>query len=185
MFQSGQLSTNWLLRTGRDAGALAADIRAAVRALDAGQPVDKFRTLADVRLSSLESPRLTAMLLGLFAGLALLITAAGLAGVVAFSVSQRTQEFGVRMALGADRRSLLALVLRQGLVLVLMGLAFGTAGALVMTRMMTALLFGVEPTDAITFLAVAMVLMAVAAVACIIPARRAAAVDPLVALRVG
>jgi putative ABC transport system permease protein len=185
MFQSGQLSTNWLLRTGRDAGALAADIRAAVRALDAGQPVDKFRTLADVRLSSLESPRLTAMLLGLFAGLALLITAAGLAGVVAFSVSQRTQEFGVRMALGADRRSLLALVLRQGLVLVLMGLAFGTAGALVMTRMMTTLLFGVEPTDAITFLAVAMVLMAVAAVACIIPARRAAAVDPLVALRVG
>ena len=185
MFQGGQLSSNWLVRSDRDPDALAADIRAAVRSLDAEQPVDAFRTLAAVRVASLESPRLTAILLGLFAGLALVITAAGLAGVVAFSVSQRTQEFGVRMALGADRRALFGLVVRQGLWLVVIGLSIGTAGALVMTRTMTALLFGVEPTDALTFLSVALVLMAVAAAACLIPARRAAAVDPMVALRAG
>jgi ABC-type antimicrobial peptide transport system permease subunit len=104
---------------------------------------------------------------------------------VAFSVSQRMHEFGIRMALGAHRTSLLTLVLRQGLALVGVGLAFGTAGALVLTRLMTTLLFGVEPTDAITFLSVGLVLIAVAAVACLIPARRAAAADPLVALRVG
>jgi ABC-type antimicrobial peptide transport system permease subunit len=164
---------------------LADDIRAALRTLDPDQPVDQFRTLADVRLSSLDSPRLTATLLGLFATLALVITAAGLAGVVAYSVNQRTQEFGIRMALGADRASLLALVLRQGLVLVLVGLALGTGGALILTRLMTTMLFGVEPTDALTFVSVAIVLLTVAAAACFIPARRAASVDPLVALRVG
>lgn len=184
MFQSGQLSSNWLVRTEKDAEAIAGDVRAAVWSIDADQPVDQFRTLAEVRLSSLASPRLTATLLGLFAALALVITATGIAGVVAFSVNQRTQEFGIRMALGAHRASLLALVLRQGLTLVLAGLAIGTAGALVLTRLMTTLLFGVEPTDAITFLSVAMVLLAVAAAACLIPARRAASVDPLVALRV-
>ena len=185
MFQSGQLSSNWLVRTEGDPGALAGDVRTAVRDLDADQPVDQFRTLAEVRLSSLDSPRLTATLLGVFASLALLITAAGIAGVVAFSVNQRTQEFGIRMALGADRTSLLALVLRQGLVLVLAGLGIGAAGALVLARVMTTLLFGVEPTDALTFLSVAIVLIAVAATACLIPARRAASVDPLVALRAG
>jgi ABC-type antimicrobial peptide transport system permease subunit len=124
------------------------------------------------------------MLLGLFALLALVITAAGIAGVVAFSVNQRTQEFGIRMALGAQRASVLNMVLRQGVTLVLVGLAIGMAGALVLTRLLTTLLFGVEPTDALTFLAVSMVLVAVAATACVIPARRAASVDPMVALRV-
>ena len=185
MFRSGQLSSNWLVRTDGDPAALADAIRQAVREVDDQQPADQFRTLAAVRLSSLESPRLTAILLGIFAMLALVITAAGLAGVVAFSVSQRMHEFGIRMALGAHRASLLTLVLRQGLALVAIGLALGTAGALVLTRLMTTLLFGVEPTDAITFLAVALVLVAVAAIACLVPARRAAAADPLVALRVG
>jgi putative ABC transport system permease protein len=185
MFSVGQLSSNWLLRTDGDPTALADAIRQAVRDVDDQQPADQFRTLAAVRLSSLESPRLTAILLGIFAALALVITAAGLAGVVAFSVGQRMHEFGIRMALGAHRASLLTLVLRQGLALVGIGLAFGTAGALVLTRLMTTLLFGVEPTDAITFLSVALVLVAVAAVACLVPARRAAAADPLVALRVG
>jgi putative ABC transport system permease protein len=133
---------------------------------------------------SLESPRLTAVLLGLFALLALAITAAGIAGVIAFSVNQRTQEFGIRMALGARRASVLSMVLRQGITLVLAGLAIGMGGALVLTRVLTTLLFGVQPTDALTFLAVSMVLVAVAAAACLIPARRAASVDPMVALRV-
>jgi ABC-type antimicrobial peptide transport system permease subunit len=184
MFQSGQLQTNWLVRTSLDADRIARDLRAVVAAIDPEQPVDQFRTLSDVRLASLESPRLTATLLGLFATLALVITATGIAGVIAFSVSQRTQEFGVRMALGAGRMTVLGMVLGQGLQFVGVGLAIGTAGALVLARVMTTLLFGVEPTDAITFLTVAFVVAAVAATACLIPARRAASVDPLVALRV-
>jgi predicted permease len=185
MFQSGQLSSNWLIRSDVDPVTLARQVREAVYSIDPNQPIDRFRTLAEVRSSTLDSPRLTATLLGLFALLALVITAAGIAGVIAFSVNQRTQEFGVRMALGAPRGSVLTMVLRQGLRLVLVGLAIGMGGAIVLTRVMTTLLFGVEPTDALTFLAVSMVLVAVAAAACLIPARRAASVDPMVALRVG
>ena len=185
MFQSGQLSSNWLVRSTTDPVTLARQVREAVYSIDPHQPIDRFRTLAEVRASTLDSPRLTATLLGLFALLALVITAAGIAGVIAFSVNQRTQEFGVRMALGAPRGSVLNMVLQQGLRLVLVGLAIGMAGAIVLTRVMTTLLFGVEPTDALTFLAVSMVLVAVAAAACLIPARRAASVDPMVALRVG
>ena len=161
------------------------EIRTAVHAIDPDQPVDNFRTLAEVRSASLASPKLTATLLGLFGLLALIITAAGIAGVIAFSVNQRTQEFGIRMALGAQRGSVLGMVLRQGLKLVLAGLAIGLAGALVLTRVLTTLLFGIEPTDGLTFVAVSMVLVTVAAVACFVPARRAASVDPMVALRVG
>ena len=184
MLQSGQLSTTWLVRTSIDPHTMERQVRDAVRAVDPEQPVDHFRTMAEVRSAWMESPKLTAMLLGLFALLALVITAAGIAGVVAFSVNQRTQEFGIRMALGAQRASVLSMVLRQGVTLVLVGLVIGMAGALVLTRLLTTLLFGVEPTDALTFLAVSMVLVAVAAAACLIPARRAASVDPMVALRV-
>jgi predicted permease len=185
MFASGQLSSNWLVRTQNSMPSIADEIRAAVYSVDPEQPVDQFRTLEEVRLTSLESPRATATLLGVFAALALVITATGIAGVIALSVNQRTQEFGVRMALGAGRASVLGLVMKEGLQLVLSGLAIGSAGALVITQVMTSLLFGVQPTDAITFLSVAMVLAAVAAAATLIPARRAAAVDPMIALRVG
>jgi predicted permease len=180
-----QLSTTWLVRASEEPEALERRIRTLVAAIDPDQPVDNFRTLAEVRSESLERRTLTATLLGLFGLLALTITAAGIGGVVAFSVSQRTQEFGVRMALGASRAALLGMVLRQGLELVLIGLAIGLAGALVLTRLLTALLFGIEPTDALTFVAVSMVLVAVAALACFVPARRAASVDPVVALRAG
>lgn len=185
MFQSGQLSSNWLVRTSLDAPAITRQIRETLRSLDPGQPVDQFRTLADVRLAALEAPRLTATLLGLFAALALVITAAGIAGVIAFSVNQRTQEFGIRRALGAGRATVLRLVLREGLQLVLAGLAIGAAAAMVLARVMTTLLFGIEPTDALTFVSVAMMLVAVALVACFVPAHRAASVDPMIALRVG
>jgi putative ABC transport system permease protein len=184
LMQTTQLSTTWLLRTGIDPAQMEKQIRNAVHAIDPDQPVDHFRTVAEVRRASLESPRLTAVLLGLFALLALVITAAGIAGVIAFSVNQRTQEFGIRMALGAQRTSVLAMVLRQGIALVLIGLALGMAGAVILTRALTTILFGVQPTDALTFVAVSMVLVAVAAAACLIPARRAASVDPMVALRV-
>jgi putative ABC transport system permease protein len=185
MFHSRQLSTNWLVRSAVDPAVMEQQIRTVVRALDPDQPVDHFRTLAEVRSATLESPRLTATLLASFGLLALVITAAGIAGVVAFSVNQRTQEFGIRMALGAQRANVLAMVVRQGLQFVLIGLAIGLAGALVVTRLLTRLLFGIEPTDGLTFLAVSMVIVAVAALACFVPARRAASVDPMVALRVG
>jgi putative ABC transport system permease protein len=180
-----QLSTTWLVRSNVEPAAMERQIRAAVRAIDPDQPVDNFRTLAEVRSGSLEQRTLTATLLGLFGLLALVITATGIAGVIAFSVNQRTQEFGVRMALGAQRGAVLAMVLRQGLQLVLIGLAIGLAGALVLTRVLATLLFGIEPTDGLTFVAMSMVLVAAAAVACFVPARRAASVDPMVALRVG
>ena len=184
LMQTTQLSTTWLLRTGIEPTQMEKQIRNAVHAIDPDQPVDHFRTVAEVRRASLESPRLTAVLLGLFALLALVITAAGIAGVIAFSVNQRTQEFGIRMALGAQRTTVLTMVLRQGIALVLTGLALGLAGAVILTRALTTILFGVQPTDALTFVAVSMVLVAVAAAACLIPARRAASVDPMVALRV-
>jgi ABC-type antimicrobial peptide transport system permease subunit len=124
-------------------------------------------------------------LLGLFGLLALVITAAGIAGVVAFSVNQRTQEFGIRMALGAARTNVLGMVLRQGLQLVAIGLALGAGGALILTQVLTTLLFDVRPNDGLTYLAVSVGLMLVALGACLVPARRAASVDPMVALRVG
>ena len=185
MFQGRQLSTNWLVRSDVDPAVMERQVRAALRSIDSDQPVDHFRTVAQVRSESLQPWRLTAALLGLFALLALVITATGIAGVIALSVNQRTQEFGIRMALGAQRASVLGMVLRQGLQLVLTGLAIGLAGAVVLTRVLSTLLFGVEPTDALTYLAVSMVLVAVAALACFVPARRAASVDPMVALRVG
>jgi ABC-type antimicrobial peptide transport system permease subunit len=154
-----------------------------VHALDSHQPVDQFRTLDEVRAASLAAPRLTATLVGVFAGIALLITAAGLAGVIAFSVNQRAQEFGIRMALGASRESVLHLVLGQGLRLVATGLVIGGAGALALASAVRTVLFETEPTDLPTFLGVAAVLASVALAACLMPARRAASVDPLVALR--
>jgi predicted permease len=183
MFQSGQLSTTWLVRTSLDPAVMERQIRDAIHAIDPEQPVENFRTLTEVRRASLASPTLTATLLGLFGLLALVITAAGIAGVVAFSVNQRTQEFGIRMALGADKTSVLRLVLAQGLHLVTIGLALGAGGALILTRMLTTLLFNVEPTDGVTYLAVSAGLLLVAIGACLVPARRAASVDPLVALR--
>ena len=183
MFQTTQLSTMWLVRSNVEPETMAREIRAAVQMVDPEQPVDNFRTLADVRSASIAPRKLTATLLGLFGVLALIITATGIAGVIAFSVNQRTQEFGVMMALGAPRVNVLAMVLRQGLQLVLIGLAIGLAGALVLTRMLTTMLFGIEPTDGITFVAVSMVLIAVAALACLVPAKRAASVDPMIALR--
>jgi predicted permease len=184
LFQSDQLQTTWLVRAQVEPVTMTREIRTALRAIDPDQPVEHFRTLGEVRSASLAPRTLTATLLGLFGLLALVITAAGIAGVVALSVSQRTQEFGVRMALGARRADVLSMVLRQGMQLVLIGLAIGCAGALVLARVLSTMLFGVQPTDGVTFVAAGMGLTAVAAVACLIPARRAASVDPLVALRV-
>jgi len=177
------LTMNWLVHTKVPPEVMERQIKEMARTIDPDQPVDQFRTLDDVRREKLKAPRLTATLLGLFALLALLVTASGLAGVVAFWVNQRTQEFGVRMALGAGRAGVLRLVLREAMQLVLIGLVIGVAGALALTRWIESLLFEVHTTDPLTYLAVATMLLMVAVLACMLPARRAAAVDPMIALR--
>jgi predicted permease len=172
-----------VVRTHGAPGALRHELREAIRRVDPQQPVTRIETLEQVRTRALASPTLIATLLGLFALLALVITAAGIGGVLAFSVNQRTQEIGIRMALGASRGAVLAMVLRQGLTLVLVGLAAGTIGALFLARLMKEVLYGVSPNDPLTFLAVAVALLAVAVFACLMPARRATMVNPITALR--
>ena len=172
-----------IVRTHGAPGTLSSGLREAIRRVDPQQPITRIETLEQVRTRALASPTLIATLLGLFALLALVITAAGIGGVLAFSVNQRTQEIGIRMALGASRGSVLKMVLRQGLTLVLLGLAGGTIGALFLVHLMKEVLYGVSPTDPLTFVAVAIVLLSVAVVACIMPARRATMVNPISALR--
>ncbi len=172
-----------LVRTTGEPHAAASIVQEEIKAIDPDQPIANVESLEELRGESLASPRLTASLLVMFALLALLITGAGLAGVVAFSVSQRTQEIGVRMALGAERSQVLSMVLGEGMRLVFAGLVLGVAGALAATRLMSGLLFGVDATDPVTFLTVSAVLALVALAACLVPARRATAVDPMVALR--
>ena len=174
---------NLLVRTTVAPSVMMAQLRQAVYAVDPENAIDQTQTLENVRNESIASPRLTAALLGMFAALAVFITAAGITGVMALTVSQRTHEIGIRMALGASAGGVLRLVLRQGLTLTLVGLALGMAGAFALARMMSTLLFAVEPTDPLTWLAVALALAAVAALACFAPARRATSIDPLTALR--
>ncbi len=172
-----------MVRTHAAPGGLTNALREAIRRVDPQQPITSIETLEQVRTRSLASPKLIASLLGLFALLALVITAAGIGGVLAFSVNQRTQEIGIRMALGASRATVLKMVLRQGLTLVLFGLASGTIGALFLVRLMKQLLYGVSPTDPLTFAVVTIVLLSVAVIACVLPARRATLVNPINALR--
>jgi len=179
------VTTNWAIRSPADPAALLPLVQAAVRATDRDQPIHRLRTLDDVRSASLAPPRLTATLLGLFASLALVITAAGIAGVIAYSVSQRTQEFGVRVALGASRADVVSMVVGEGVRLAVTGLAIGALGAVVLGALLSTVLFGVGPVDAVTYVAVSGVLLGVAALACLLPALRAAAIDPMAALRIG
>ena len=171
-------------RTAGDPNAMAGAMAAQVREIDANQPVADIRALADVVSADLARPRFTMLLLGGFAAAALLLAAIGLYGVIAFGVTQRTREIGVRVALGAERQDILRLVMRRGIMLVATGLAIGAAAALASGRLVASLLFGVTPADATTFVAAAAFLTAVALLAMYAPARRATRVDPIVALRV-
>jgi predicted permease len=167
--------------------ALAQAIRKEILAIDSEVPVSNMRSMEQVISSSLSARRFTLTLLGIFAIAALSLAVIGLYGVMAYSVAQCTHELGIRMALGAQRRDVLKLVIGQGMMLVLVGLGLGLAGALVLTRILTdiltTMLFSVRPNDPLTFVLVAVLLTAVALLACWIPARRATNVDPLVALR--
>jgi putative ABC transport system permease protein len=171
------------VRTIGDPRAMADRVRTEVGVLDPQAVVSNVRTLETIRHEALASPRLTAFLLGLFAFVALAISAAGLAGVLAYSVSQRTREIGIRMALGAAPESVLQMLLGQGLVSVGIGLLVGFVGALGLSRLVSGLLFGVAPTDPMCFAGSAVVLVVVALVASFLPARRATGIDPLLALR--
>ena len=181
--RAGNLSASIVVRTAGDPATLARDLREALRKADPQQPLTRVQTMEQARGAALLPYRLIATLLGLFAALALVITVAGIGGVLAFSVSQRTQEIGIRMALGASRGDVLWMVLRQGLVLVGIGLAAGTAAAVLLSQLMATVLYGVPPGDPLTFAAVVATLLAVAVIACLLPARRATAIDPMIALR--
>ncbi|MGE0462509.1 MAG: ADOP family duplicated permease [Vicinamibacterales bacterium] len=172
-----------LVRTAGPPDGFAAVLRQSVHAVDPNQPVERVQTLDDLRAQALAAPRLTATLLGVFAGLALLVTLAGLGGVIATSVRQRTREFGVRMALGATRTAVLTMVLRQGLVLVGVGLALGVLGAAVAGRVLSAYLYQTTPRDPLIIAGVVVAFLAASTLACLAPARRATTVDPLIALR--
>jgi putative ABC transport system permease protein len=172
-----------LVRTSADPLSLARDVRQAVYSVDPEQAVFDLQTLERLRTESLAPKRLTTVLIGLFAGVALVITAAGIAGVMALVVNQRTQEIGIRIALGATPARVLRMVIVQGMTRVAAGLALGVAGSLAVTHMLRGLLYGVEPTDPLTFAGVSLVLAATAWLACYLPARRAASIDPMSALR--
>ena len=155
----------------------------AVHEIDKDLPVNEVMTLEDILARESSTRRFNAMLFTVFAALALVLAVTGVYGVLSYSVSQRTHEVGIRMALGAGRRDVLGLFMGQGLRLVLLGLVIGLVGAFALSRLMSSLLFGVSTTDTATFVVVATVLMLVGVFACYLPARRATRVDPLVALR--
>ncbi|HET6893200.1 MAG TPA: FtsX-like permease family protein, partial [Pyrinomonadaceae bacterium] len=151
--------------------------------------VDKTVPIADVKAmdhvvtESVMQPRFNMVLLSLFSSIALLLSAAGIYGVTAYTVTQRTHELGIRLALGAQLRDVLTLIMRQGMIVILIGLVIGLAASLAFMRLLRSLLFGVTATDPVTFAAITLLLTVVALLACYIPARRATKVDPLVALR--
>jgi putative ABC transport system permease protein len=175
--------TNLVVRTTGDPLSVVGAIRNEVRAIDPDQPIAAVRPMTEWVESSVAEPRYRTTLLGLFAALAMILAATGIYGVMSYSVAQRTHEIGVRMALGARRAHVLKLVVGQGMLLTLIGVALGLLGAFALTRVMASLLFGVTPKDPITFAVVAALLIVVAFLACVVPARRATKVDPLVALR--
>ncbi|MDX6304392.1 MAG: hypothetical protein QOI77_1361 [Blastocatellia bacterium] len=172
-----------VIRTTSDPASTAAAARSEIRTVDKGIPVFNVRTLNDVLATSIASQRMSMLLLSAFAATALLLAMLGIYGVTAYYVTQRTQEIGIRMALGAQTGDVLKLVLRNGMALALIGIVVGLAGAFALTRLMSSLLFAVKPTDVMTFAAVSLSLLATALIACYLPARRATKVDPLVALR--
>jgi putative ABC transport system permease protein len=172
-----------VVRAAADPENLAGALRAAVSAVDKDVTLSTPRSMDDVRDSSVAQPRFSSQLLGLFALLALVLAAIGLYGLMAYSVTQRRNEIGIRMALGATRENILKLVLRQGSVLALTGIGLGLIASILVTRVLSSLLFAVSPRDPLTFLAVAIVLASIALLASYIPAHRAAKVDPMVALR--
>jgi putative ABC transport system permease protein len=176
-------SMSFVIRTQADPSASFNAIRNEIRSVEKGAPVFNTRTMSEVLATSMAPRRTPMLLLSAFAGAALLLAMIGVYGVTAYYVTQRTQEIGIRMALGAQMKDVLVLVLKGGITLTLIGIAAGVGGAVVVTRWIKALLFGVNPTDWLTLAAVAACVLITTLLACYLPARRATKVDPLAALR--
>src|SRR6266446_4195975 len=174
---------NLIVRTTADPLSVVAAVRREVQTLDPNQPVFNVSTMEKTLDQSLGTQRLSMALLAVLASLALILAAVGIYGVMSYTVTQRTHEIGIRMAIGAQRRDVFRMVIGRGMVLVLFGVALGLIGAFSLTRLMRTMLFGVAPTDPLTFVSIAVLLTGVALVACYVPGRRATKVDPLVALR--
>ena len=180
--QIGAQST-LLVRTAGSADALTPQVVETIRGLDPNRPIDHVRTLEEIRDETIAPQRLNATLIGLFSALALAIATVGIAGVLAFSVSQRTNELGIRLALGAERSTILRMILGEGAMMAAIGLVVGGAAAIPLSRVLSGLLFGIQPVDPPTIVVAAILMLTVALIAAWIPARRATAVDPMVALR--
>ena len=174
---------SYVMRTSDRAAGLLPAIRQVVRQADPNQPVSEIHTMTEIRDLWMAGPRLYMVLVVVFAGIALVLAAIGIYGMVAYAVTRRTHEIGIRMALGAHRGSVLRLIIRRGLLLALAGSVLGLAGSLALTRLLSSVLYAVQPNDPVTLAAVALALNAVALAACYIPARRATRIDPLEALR--
>jgi len=181
--QEGWGSEQLVVRTKGTLASLVPAVRATLRQIDQAMPVDEFTPLGQIIDQAVSPKRLITILLGLFSLLALGLASVGIYGVIAYSVSQRTQELGIRLALGATTRDVLRLVMGEGMKPVLIGLVIGLISSFLLTRVMRSLLFGVTATDPLTFAANTLLLTAVALLACWLPARRATKLDPMEALR--
>lgn len=182
-WQDAFSTMSFVIRTTIEPAGLTAAVRQAVQEVDKAQPVSDIRTMENIVSDAVTQPRFNLILLGIFGGIALLLSASGIYGVMAYTVSQRTHEIGIRMALGAPAGNVLRMVMGQGLRLTVIGIALGLLASFLLTRYLSSLLFGISATDAPTFAVVALFLAGVALVACFVPARRAARTDPMVALR--
>ena len=172
-----------ILKAAGDPNQLIAAVRQQIKQIDPDQPIYSIRSMDDIRAESVAPERLNLTLLSLFAGIALVLAIVGIYGVMSYTVTQRTHEIGIRMAIGAQPRDVFRMVIRQGMMLALIGVVCGLVGAFGLTRLMASMLFGVEPTDPATFAAIAVLLTGVALIACYVPGRRATKVDPVVSLR--
>jgi putative ABC transport system permease protein len=170
-------------RTAGDPLSMSNAVRSAIWEIDPAQPVSQIRAMDSLVSDSVAQARFNTLLLAIFAAVAMILAAVGVYGVMSYSVSQRTHEIGIRMALGAGQRDIQKLVLKQGILLAASGVGIGLAGAYLVTRLMESLLYGVSATDLTTFAGVALLLVLVALLASYIPARRATRVDPIIALR--